>query len=80
MNRKNYTCLIPFPKGGGHYAVKGETFDMLDVQASALRTAGRIELTDVLAAAAAADAPQAPEAAQVTGKTHKAATAAAKEA
>lgn len=80
MNRKNYTCLIPFPKGGGHYAAKGETFDLLDVQASALRTAGRIDLTDVLAAAATSDAAQVPEAVPVAGKTQKAATAAAKEA
>lgn len=80
MSRKNYTCLIPFPKGGGHYATKGEAFDLLDVQAHALRTAGRIELTDVLAAAAAAKALEVAEAAPVAGKTEKAAPAAAKEA
>lgn len=80
MSRKNYTCLIPFPKGGGHYAAKGETLDLLDVQAHALRTAGRIELTDVLVAAAAAEASQATEAASAAGKTKKAAAAAAKEA
>ena len=80
MSRKNYTCLIPFPKGGGHYAAKGETFDFLDVQASALRTAGRIELTDVLVAAAAAETQKASEPAPAAGKAEKAAPAAAKEA
>ena len=43
--RKNYTVLIPFPKGGGHWAAVGEKLDLLGVEASALLTAGRIELT-----------------------------------
>lgn len=43
--RKNYTVLIPFPKGGGHWAAAGEKLDLLAVEASALLTAGRIELT-----------------------------------
>lgn len=42
--RKKYTVLVPFPKGGGHWTTKGETLDLLDVEAQALRRAGRIEL------------------------------------
>lgn len=63
MSRKNYTVLIPYPKGGGHYAKSGERLDLLDVQASALRTAGRIELTSVLEAAAVVTTPKAAKAA-----------------
>jgi hypothetical protein len=44
-SRKNYTVLIPFPKGGGHWAAVGEKLDLLGVEAGALVTAGRIELT-----------------------------------
>lgn len=47
-NRKNYTVLIAFPKGGGHWAKKGETLELLDVEAQALRRAGRIALTATL--------------------------------
>ncbi len=46
--RKNYTVLIPYPSGGGHWTRKGQALDLLDVEAHALRTAGRIELTSVL--------------------------------
>jgi hypothetical protein len=46
--RQNYTVLIPFPIGGGHWSTVGEELDLLDVEASALRTAGRLELTSVL--------------------------------
>lgn len=53
-NRKNYTVLVAFPKGGGHWAKKGETLDLLDVEALALRSAGRIKLTAELAAEPAA--------------------------
>ncbi|WP_342309117.1 hypothetical protein WLF14_06240 [Pseudomonas fluorescens] len=45
---KSYTVLIPFPKGGGHWSVVGEKLELLDVQASALRTAGRLALTSDL--------------------------------
>jgi hypothetical protein len=53
--RQNYTVLIPFPKGGGHWSVVGEQLDLMDVQASALRTAGRLELTSTIEAARAAE-------------------------
>ncbi|WP_434609869.1 hypothetical protein J3P80_19395 [Pseudomonas sp. D2-30] len=46
--RKQYTVLLPFPTGGGHWSSVGQTLDLLDVQASALRSAGRLELTSVL--------------------------------
>lgn len=52
-NRQNYTVLVAFPKGGGHWAKKGETLDLLDVEALALRRAGRVKLTSEVAAAAA---------------------------
>lgn len=48
--RQKYTVLVPFPIGGGHWSSVGEELDLLDVQASALRSAGRLELTSVLAA------------------------------
>lgn len=44
-SRKSYTVLIPYPKGGGHWTSKGETVDLLPVEALALRQAGRIKLT-----------------------------------
>lgn len=43
--RKNYTVLVPYPKGGGHWTRKGDKVDLLDVEALALRQAGRIKLT-----------------------------------
>lgn len=46
--RKNYTVLVPYPIGGGHWTRKNQTLDLLDVEAHALRSAGRIELTSVL--------------------------------
>ncbi|MBC3233309.1 hypothetical protein [Pseudomonas lurida] len=46
--RQTYTVLIPFPTGAGHWSVAGQELDLLDVEASALRTAGRLELTSVL--------------------------------
>ncbi|MGA9700354.1 hypothetical protein [Pseudomonas sp.] len=46
--RQTYTVLIPFPTGAGHWSVAGQQLDLLDVEASALRTAGRLELTSVL--------------------------------
>lgn len=53
-DRKNYTVLVPYPLGAGHWTKKGETLDLLDVQAVALRQAGRIRLTADLAAEAEA--------------------------
>ena len=47
-NRQTYTVLIPFPTHAGHWSVVGQQLDLLDVEASALRTAGRLELTSVL--------------------------------
>ena len=46
--RQTYTVLIPFPTGAGHWSVASQELDLLDVEASALRTAGRLELTSVL--------------------------------
>ncbi|MBJ2346360.1 MULTISPECIES: hypothetical protein [Pseudomonas] len=46
--RKQYTVLLPFPTGGGHWSSVGQTLGLLDVEASALRSAGRLELTSVL--------------------------------
>ncbi|WP_455827339.1 hypothetical protein [Pseudomonas graminis] len=46
--RQTYTVLISFPTGAGHWSVAGQQLDLLDVEASALRTAGRLELTSVL--------------------------------
>nr|DAV57871.1 MAG TPA: hypothetical protein [Caudoviricetes sp.] len=48
FNRQTYTVLIPFPTGNGHWSTAGEELELLDVEASALRTAGRLELTSVL--------------------------------
>lgn len=47
-NRQTYTVLVPYPTGGGHWSTAGEQLDLLDVEASALRSAGRLELTSVL--------------------------------
>jgi len=47
-NRQTYTVLVPFPTGGGHWSTVGQELDLLDIEASALRTAGRLELTSVL--------------------------------
>ncbi|RON16039.1 hypothetical protein [Pseudomonas frederiksbergensis] len=66
-NRKNYTVLIPYPTGGGHYSVKGSTVDLLDVQANALVTAGRLQETALIEAEAAPAAP-APVAKKTTAK------------
>ncbi|UUT24859.1 hypothetical protein [Pseudomonas sp. T8] len=48
--RQKYTVLVPFPTGGGHWSSIGQQLELLDVEASALRAAGRLELTSVLAA------------------------------
>lgn len=55
-NRKNYTVLVPYPKGGGHWTSKGDQVELLEVEAQALRQAGRIKLTAELEAEAAAPA------------------------
>lgn len=47
-HRQTYTVLTPFPIGKGHWSVVGQELELLDVEASALRTAGRLELTSVL--------------------------------
>ena len=47
-DRQTYTVLIPFPIGNGHWSTVGEELQLLDVEASALRTAGRLELTSGL--------------------------------
>lgn len=68
MSRKNYTVLVPYPIGGGHYAAKGSTVDLLDVQAHALETAGRIKQTALIEAEASAAADKAPTAKKTTAK------------
>ena len=45
--RQTYTVLIPFPTGASHWSSVGQELDLLDVEATALRTAGRLELTSV---------------------------------
>lgn len=47
-NRQTYTVLVPFPTGGGHWSSVGQQLELLDVEASASRAAGRLELTRVL--------------------------------
>jgi hypothetical protein len=59
-NRKKYTVLVPFPHTGGHWTNEGDELDLLDVQAHALVTAGRLKLTaEIEAEAVAAAAPKA---------------------
>jgi hypothetical protein len=54
--RQTYTVLLPFPTGGGHWSTAGQELDLLDVEANALHSAGRLELksTSTLAKKAAA--------------------------
>lgn len=71
--RKQYTVLLPFPTGGGHWSSAGQTLDLLDVEASALRSAGRLELTSVLnAQQLAADTQATPITKAVKATTKKA--------
>lgn len=56
MSRKNYTVLIGYPRGGGHYTKSGQAVDLLDIEAFALVQAGRIRLTAEIEAEAAAAA------------------------
>lgn len=55
--RQTYTVLLPFPTGGGHWSSVGQQLELLDVEASALRSAGRLELTSVLEAEASPTNP-----------------------
>ncbi|MDP9784657.1 hypothetical protein [Pseudomonas fluorescens] len=68
--RKQYTVLLPFPTGGGHWSSAGQKLELLDVEANALRSAGRLELTSVLDA----QKPAADTQATPTTKALKAAT------
>jgi hypothetical protein len=52
--RQTYTVLLPFPIGGGHWSSIGQELQLLDVEASALRIAGRLELKNTAAAESAA--------------------------
>jgi hypothetical protein len=54
--RQTYTVLLPFPIGRGHWSSVGQELELLDVEASALRSAGRLELTRVLEAQKQAEA------------------------
>lgn len=65
--RQTYTVLVPFPTGGGHWSSVGQELDLLDVEASALRSAGRLELKKT-------------EAGESASTTNKALKAAAKKA
>jgi hypothetical protein len=65
-NRKKYTVLVPFPHTGGHWTKKGTELDLLDVQAHALVTAGRLKLSAEIDAEAAAAATEATKAAKKT--------------
>jgi hypothetical protein len=42
--RQTYTVLVPFPIGRGHWSNVGQELSLLDVEASALRSAGRLQL------------------------------------
>ncbi|MBN6775538.1 hypothetical protein JRG42_20570 [Pseudomonas granadensis] len=43
-NRQTYTVLVPFPTGRGHWSSVGQELELLDVEASALHSAGRLQL------------------------------------
>lgn len=66
--RKNYTVLIGYPAGGGHWTEAGQKVDLLDVEALALEQAGRIKLTSQLEAEQAAAAAEAAAAAAQPAK------------
>ncbi|RON56960.1 hypothetical protein [Pseudomonas frederiksbergensis] len=42
--RQTYTVLVPFPVGRGHWSTAGQELNLLDVEANALLSAGRLEL------------------------------------
>ncbi|MGF6287875.1 hypothetical protein [Pseudomonas silensiensis] len=57
--RQTYTVLVPFPTGGGHWSSVDQELDLLDVEASALRSAGRLELKKTEAAESASTSTKA---------------------
>ncbi|WP_053147580.1 hypothetical protein [Pseudomonas sp. P97.38] len=61
--RQTYTVLLPFPIGGGHWSSVGQELDLLDVEASALRSAGRLALKNTEAANVASSSQPAKKAA-----------------
>ena len=61
--RQTYTVLLPFPTGGGHWSSIGQELQLLDVEASALRSAGRLELKKTEAAETATSSTLAKKAA-----------------
>lgn len=61
--RQTYTVLLPFPTGGGHWSSVGQELDLLDVEASALRSAGRLALKKTEVAEAASTSNPAKKAA-----------------
>lgn len=72
--KQKYTVVVPFPMGGGHWSTEGAELELLDVQAHALVTAGRLRLTSEVKAEA--EAVEAAAAAPVaTSSTSKKSTA-----
>lgn len=61
--RQTYTVLVPFPTGRGHWSSIGQELQLLDVEASALRSAGRLELKKTEAAESASPSTAAKKAA-----------------
>ncbi|MGY2338484.1 hypothetical protein ACW9HW_04450 [Pseudomonas sp. SDO5532_S415] len=61
--RQTYTVLRPFPTGGGHWSSIGQELQLLDVEASALRSAGRLGLKKTEAAESASPSTTAKKAA-----------------
>lgn len=61
--RQTYTVLVPFTTGGGHWSSVGQQLQLLDVEASALRSAGRLELKKTEAAESASPSTAAKKAA-----------------
>lgn len=61
--RQTYTVLLPFPTGGGHWSSIGQELQLLDVEANALRSAGRLELKNIAVAESAASSTPAKKAA-----------------
>ncbi|CAI8968397.1 Phage protein [Pseudomonas sp. IT-P12] len=61
--RQTYTVVRPFPVGGGHWSSIGQALNLLEVEASALRTAGRLELKKTEAAESASPSTAAKKAA-----------------
>lgn len=61
--RQTYTVLRPFPIGSGHWSSIGQELQLLDVEASALRSAGRLELKKTEAAESASPSTAAKKAA-----------------